>query len=209
MSTAGIDISGTQAGSLPRWQMARRTEIREAARALLATRPYDEIQMRDVARAAGVALGTLYRYFSGKELLYSEVVASWVAEHMVATASPAPRTPSRRLRWKMGVVADAYERDPQYAVTHQRVLATADPSLRAALEDSDALSMQWLMADLDPLPPLRRADIGMLLVAVMNEIVAQVTVPPISADRAARLADTFVGLIAGELEAAAEGSVSA
>lgn len=56
-------------------QQQRRDAILQAAAALAAQKPADQVQMNEVARAAGVALGTLYRYFPSKTHLGSS--ASW------------------------------------------------------------------------------------------------------------------------------------
>src|SRR3989442_1439301 len=72
--------------SLTASQRARRDRIVEAGLALLQERHYDQIQVKDVAERANVALGTLYRYFSSKEHLFAEVLASslrtWVAQRV-------------------------------------------------------------------------------------------------------------------------------
>ncbi|HLI25060.1 MAG TPA: TetR family transcriptional regulator [Acidimicrobiales bacterium] len=44
---------------------------------LLRETDHSRIQMRDVADAAGVALGTVYRYFRSKEHLLAEVLSAW------------------------------------------------------------------------------------------------------------------------------------
>ena len=41
---------------------------------------FDAVQMRDVAAAADVALGTVYRYFSSKERLLLEAMAEQQAD---------------------------------------------------------------------------------------------------------------------------------
>ena len=41
---------------------------------------YDAVQMRDVAQTAGVALGTIYRYFSSKDHLLAETLVEWAAD---------------------------------------------------------------------------------------------------------------------------------
>ncbi len=61
--------------SLPRGQQERRQRIIKAAITLLETGEYDAIQMRDVAERAGVALATIYRYFTSKEHLYAAAIA--------------------------------------------------------------------------------------------------------------------------------------
>ena len=45
----------------------RGQQILEAAAQLFATHRYHEVRMEDVAAEAGVAKGTIYRYFKDKE----------------------------------------------------------------------------------------------------------------------------------------------
>lgn len=61
-----------------------KAEVRErilaAGQREFAARGFDDATMADIARAAGVSTGNLYRYFDGKaELLQAVVPASWVA----------------------------------------------------------------------------------------------------------------------------------
>jgi AcrR family transcriptional regulator len=56
-------------------QAAKREQIVEAASRVFAARPYHVVCMDDVAQAARVGKGTLYRYFPSKEDLYLGVVA--------------------------------------------------------------------------------------------------------------------------------------
>ena len=60
-------------------QQQRRARIVAAGLALLRRDEYERIQMRDVAEEAGVAIGTVYRYFQSKEHLFAEVLAEWAA----------------------------------------------------------------------------------------------------------------------------------
>jgi len=56
-------------------QAAKREQIVEAASRVFAAHPYHVVCMDDVAEAARVGKGTLYRYFPSKEDLYLGVVA--------------------------------------------------------------------------------------------------------------------------------------
>jgi AcrR family transcriptional regulator len=56
-------------------QLAKREQIVGAASRVFAARPYHVVCMDDVAEAARVGKGTLYRYFPSKEDLYLGVVA--------------------------------------------------------------------------------------------------------------------------------------
>src|SRR5579859_858711 len=77
MSTSTVALHPTPA-SLPRGQRERRSRIVRGAIALLEHGgEYDSIQMRDVAQEAGVALATVYRYFTSKEHLYAAALLDW------------------------------------------------------------------------------------------------------------------------------------
>lgn len=56
-------------------QTERRERILHAASVLASTEDFEDLQMQDVARAAGVAIGTLYRYFPSKTQLMVAVIA--------------------------------------------------------------------------------------------------------------------------------------
>ena len=76
--------------SLPRGQQERRDRIVRAAISLLEHGgEYDAIQMRDVALEAGVALGTVYRYFTSKEHLYAAALLEWAADFPAGGRSKA------------------------------------------------------------------------------------------------------------------------
>lgn len=53
-----------------RWRRERRGRIVASALRLFSEHPYETVQMDDVARLAGVAKPTLYRYFGSKEELF-------------------------------------------------------------------------------------------------------------------------------------------
>src|SRR5580765_8798025 len=77
MSTSAVAVH-PDPDSLPRGQQERRDRIVGAAISLLEHGgEYDRIQMRDVAGEAGVALGTVYRYFTSKEHLYAAALLEW------------------------------------------------------------------------------------------------------------------------------------
>ncbi|WP_454788218.1 TetR family transcriptional regulator [Mycolicibacterium lutetiense] len=59
-------------------QQERREAILRAAGVLGALRPMEQVQMQEVAKSAGVALGTLYRYFPSKTHLFLAVMADRV-----------------------------------------------------------------------------------------------------------------------------------
>lgn len=73
-----------------RWgdRETRRGDIVRAGRTLLAERGLKALQMREVARRAGIALGTVYTYFPTKESLYVAMYAERLDE-MLTGLTPA------------------------------------------------------------------------------------------------------------------------
>jgi AcrR family transcriptional regulator len=85
-------------GALAKSQAARRRRVLDATLQLASDGGFDAVQMRDVAAAADVALGTVYRYFSSKERLLLEAMAeqqsdlrSYLHSHPPAEATAAER----------------------------------------------------------------------------------------------------------------------
>jgi AcrR family transcriptional regulator len=76
-----------------------RCRILEAAKNLFARDGYDRTTTRDVARAAGIATGTLFNYFPSKEQIVAalahDAVAAAHAE--TSTLNPQPRTLEEQL----------------------------------------------------------------------------------------------------------------
>lgn len=71
-------------------QRARYREILHSAAELAADRGFDRVQMHDVAKDAGVAIATLYRYFPSKTHLFTAVMADEVER--LSENLPAPRS---------------------------------------------------------------------------------------------------------------------
>src|SRR3954469_16432421 len=114
MSTAGVAVP-LDPDSLPRGQQERRERIVRAAITLLEQGEYDAIQMRDVAREAGVALGTVYRYFTSKEHLYAAALLEWADNFPAREQSQRAggRSDEAELRALMRRAVRAFERYPQ------------------------------------------------------------------------------------------------
>ena len=81
-------------GALARSQAARRRRVLDATLQLAAEGGFDAVQMRDVAAAADVALGTVYRYFASKERLLLEAMAEQQADLRAYLDVHPPREPT-------------------------------------------------------------------------------------------------------------------
>jgi AcrR family transcriptional regulator len=111
-------------------QRARRQAVVDAGLALLRERDYDKIQMKDVAEAANVALGTLYHYFSSKEHLFAEVLIAW-ASTLGTNISRNPlrgETDAERVTEVFHRSVRAFQRQPQLARLVATLETSTDPS---------------------------------------------------------------------------------
>ena len=67
----------------------------QATLELMLERDYDSLQMKDITAASGVALGTVYRYFSSKEHLVAEgllALVGWLRGHARRCPRPGAST---------------------------------------------------------------------------------------------------------------------
>jgi len=78
-----------------------RQEILEAGMALFGEKGYHTVSMHDIAEKAGVAVGTLYNFFSSKEELYNalmEVCVAGVAEIVMPILDDLRASPLDKVR---------------------------------------------------------------------------------------------------------------
>jgi TetR/AcrR family transcriptional regulator, cholesterol catabolism regulator len=169
MSTSVVALHPDPA-SLPRGQQERRDRIVGAAIALLEQGgEYDAIQMRDVAHEAGVALATVYRYFTSKEHLYAAALLQW------STRSPAREQSKRagtsdeeRLRALMRRAVRAFERYPQMMRAEIVLENSSDPNARALFDQFAARNASALKTALSSTEPEQAA----VIVETINCVLA-------------------------------------
>jgi AcrR family transcriptional regulator len=99
-----------EAGWRPQREMAARNEakILDSARGLLRSADASQVDMRDLARAAGVGVGTLYRRFGDKAALLAAVVGQQERELQEAVLhGPAPLGPGAPAQERLLAFLDA------------------------------------------------------------------------------------------------------
>jgi len=114
-------------------QRERRQRILDATLALASRGGYDAVQMRAVADRAGVALGTLYRYFPSKiHLLVSGLAREFERnqEKLDRIAIPGD-TPYDRMLFVLGRITRTMQREPMLTEAMTRAFMFADPSAAA------------------------------------------------------------------------------
>ncbi|WP_116247768.1 TetR family transcriptional regulator [Nocardiopsis sp. FIRDI 009] len=132
-------------GTMSRSQTQRRKRIVQTAAALAVRGGVDAMQMRSVAERAGVALGTLYRYFPSKMDLVVAVVTEELdlLEGGIVRRPPTADTPSGRavdvlLRATRGLM-----REPELADALVRSLIMAEVKVELDTRISDLV---WRVA---------------------------------------------------------------
>ncbi|MFV2120773.1 TetR family transcriptional regulator [Streptomyces sp. Act-28] len=135
-------------------QEARRRRILRAGARLAGRGGFDAVQMREVAEAAEVALGTLYRYFPSKIHLLVAVMQDRLDDLHAALRErpPAGEDPAERVVETLMRAFRALRREPQLADAMVRALTFAD---RSANAEVDAVSRRTTAIILDAMRPAR------------------------------------------------------
>lgn len=146
----------TDTATLTASQAARRDRVIRTALDLGAKGGYDAVQMRDVATSAGVALGTIYRYFSSKDHLLAAAMVEWVRdlERRVGQKPPKGDTTADRVRDVLSRATRAMEREPQLSEAVVTALLSPDRGAAACQEEVSGsmirILSQALGDDFDP-----------------------------------------------------------
>lgn len=123
-------MAGPQHGPRARSQLQRRKRIIQAAAALASRGGVEAMQMRTVAERAGVALGTLYRYFPSKMDLVMAVVSEELdlLESSIERRPPSAPTPAGRAVDVLMRAARGLMREPELADALIRTLIITEVS---------------------------------------------------------------------------------
>ena len=125
-------LTDRQAGrSLSPKQETRRARVIDAALRLAAEGGYEAVQMRDIARNADVALGTVYHYFTSKDHLLAEAMAVRAASlsQRVDRRPLEGAAPADRLRDYYDRACRALECEPELTAALVTALVSADSAV--------------------------------------------------------------------------------
>ncbi|MEU6483905.1 TetR family transcriptional regulator [Streptomyces sp. NPDC046887] len=124
------------AAPLTERQEARRRAILRASAELAGRGGFDAVQMREVAEAADVALGTLYRYFPSKIHLLVAVMQDQLdrLHTTLRKRPPSGERASERVAETLMRAFRALQREPHLAEAMVRALTFADRGASAEVE---------------------------------------------------------------------------
>jgi AcrR family transcriptional regulator len=114
-------------------QLARRRRLLEAVPELVTDGFDEDMQMKDIAERAGVALGTMYRYFSSKDHLIAAALVHWARglDQGVSRRAVRGGAPAERLTAALHQALRAYQRRPAFARLLVLVANSPDPNASA------------------------------------------------------------------------------
>ncbi len=118
-------------------QLARRAKIIEAVIGLIADVGADAVQMRDVAQRSGVALATVYRYFSSKEHLVSAALEDWqkrLTRRVLAGSRAAEQGPLPGVLDYLRRAQRAFHRNPEMTALMLQAMTSTDAQAKAAID---------------------------------------------------------------------------
>ncbi len=125
--------------SNPELHMRRRAEILAAAEHCFVKRGFHQSSMQNIADAAGVSMGLLYRYFANKEAIIEAAAEQDQADTLacIAALPDSGDSVSAWVRLIIDMAAQAAE--PAYAGLANEILAEShrSPKIRALLSHND------------------------------------------------------------------------
>ena len=148
---------------------ARRERVVDVAMELMVDVDYDRIQVKDVADGAGVALGTLYRYFNSKDHVFACALLKWSSGYgeRLERAEDAP--PLERVSALYRRAVRSFEREPRVFDVLSQLQSTKDEHAAAVFQSFSRTTTDAFEAALAEIPSPDREDI----VAVMSAVLAE------------------------------------
>jgi AcrR family transcriptional regulator len=155
--------------SMRRDQIERRDRIVRAARRLMVEVDYGKVQVRDVAEEAGVALGTLYRYFTSKDHLFACALLEWASGFGGRLDRSSGVPPVERVKEVYRRAGRAFEREPRVFDVLLQLQASKDPDTAAVYTEFSRQQTEAFGAALADIPSPDREDIVAVMSAVLSE----------------------------------------
>ena len=113
----------------------KRTRLLDAALELFETRGFDGVAVPEIAAKAGVATGTIYRYFATKEALVNALYRHWKAAYNGMILAPLP--PGLAVRDQFTTY---WQRMMQFARAHPQATRFMDLHHHAPYLDAESIA---------------------------------------------------------------------
>jgi AcrR family transcriptional regulator len=113
----------------------RREQLLRAGAELLGQRPYEEVSIDEIARAAGISKGLLYHYFPTKKDFVVAVLRQEVDRVTVLTAPDPSLPPVEQIDAALDAFLDYVEHHASAYATIFRSRGGGDPDIQAVLDE--------------------------------------------------------------------------
>ena len=154
-------------------QLIRRAKVIEAVIDLIAEVGAEAVQMRDVAQRSGVALATVYRYFSSKDHLLAAALEDWQKRLTRRILSSRDRT--EQDRDPLPGVLDylrraqrAFHRNPKMTALMFHTATSTDPEAKATIDQMNRTNTEMFNSLLEGVAPEDIPNITFCLNAALN-----------------------------------------
>ena len=181
-------------------QLARRAKIIEAVIDLIADVGADAVQMRDVAHRSGVALATVYRYFSSKEHLLAAALEDWqkrLTRRVLAAGGPAEDGPLPGILDYLHRAQRAFHRNPEMTALMLQAMTSTDPEAKAAIDHMARTNVEMFDRLLEGVAPEQMPNVSFGLNAALTSALTAVLTGALSLDeslaRVEWVARTLIG----------------
>ena len=145
---------------------------------------YEQIQVRDVAKRAGVALGTLYRYFASKEHLYAAVMLLWVDSfNRGLRRTTLPDEPGDALKELLRRSIAAFVAKPQFLRVEIVMEGSNDPHARELISEFAGEYASAYHEALGQLPDDQAAQIEVVIQCVLTKMLHSYALDRVSVER--------------------------
>src|SRR6202044_2749586 len=138
-------------------QLIRRAKILEAVIDLIADVGAEAVQMRDVAQRSGVALATVYRYFSSKDHLLAAALEDWqkrlTRRILPSRGARADQDPLPGLLDCLRRPHRAFYRNPEMTVMMLQTTRSTAPEAKAAIDQMNRTNAEMFNSLLDGVAP--------------------------------------------------------
>jgi AcrR family transcriptional regulator len=158
-------------------QLARRARIIEAVTDLIGAVGADAVQMRDVASRSGVALATVYRYFSSKEHLLAAALQDWqkrLTRRILAAGGPADEGPLPGVLDYLRRAQRAFHRNPEMTALMLQAMTSTAPEAKAAIDHMGRTNVEMFDRVLEGIAPEEIADVSFGLNAALTSALTAV-----------------------------------
>ena len=160
-SQFGSGGGAADAVPLRRGQVARRQRVLDAAADLAREGGYDAVQMRDVAGRAGVALGTVYRYFTSKDHLLAAAFTDWAGavERRLNQRPAKGATAADMVADVLRRASRAVAREPRLTAAFLAALSSSDPSVAGCQREIQTVFARLIAPGMEGVEPARQAGV--------------------------------------------------